>query len=70
MDTLPYVGCFRHRGLIDDFWGNKFRCAIFAVLSLLRCDLQCIAEITDSDVIAMWLRHEDVIRLMRERENI
>lgn len=63
--TLPDVWCFWHRSLVDNFWWNKFRCAVFAVLSLIRCDHQCIAEITDSDLIIMGVSHKDVVRLRK-----
>lgn len=49
--------------MVDNFWGNKFWCAIFAVLSLIGCELYGVSEITDADLITMVVCHEDVIRL-------
>lgn len=62
-DTLPNVWCFWNRSLIDNFWGNKFWCAIFAVLGLIRCDHHSVAKVTDSDLIALRICHENVVRL-------
>lgn len=65
-DTVPDVRSFWHRSLIDNFWWNKFWCAIFAVLSLVGCDLHRVAEVTDSYLITVGVCHEDVIRLKKQ----
>lgn len=61
--SLPDVRCHGHRGLIHYFWGNKFWGAVFRVLSLVWCQLHSVAEITDPDLVAMGIGHEDIVRL-------
>lgn len=68
--ALPDVRCFGNWRLVDNFWGNKFWRAIFAVLGLIRCDHHGIAKVTQSDLIPVGICHQKVVGLQTKSSEI
>lgn len=60
---LPDVSDAGDRALVDNLGAHKLRGAVFAVLWLLGCQLLCIAEVTDPDLLAARIRHQEVFWL-------
>lgn len=65
---LPDVSDAGDRGLVDNLRAHKLRGAILAVLWLLRCQLLCIAEVTDPDLLAAQICHQEVFWLQDSAE--
>lgn len=61
--VLPDVSCLGDWCLVNYLWGNEFWGTIFAILCFTRCKLQCVSKITNPDLIAGMVSHEDVVRL-------
>lgn len=65
---LPDVSDAGDRGLVDNLRAHELRGAILAVLWLLRRQLLRVAEVTDSDLLAAQICHQEVFWLQDSAE--
>lgn len=60
---LPDISDAGDRALVDDLRAHKLGGTVFAVLWLLGCQLLRVAEVTDPDLLAAQIRHQEVFWL-------
>lgn len=65
---LPDVSDAGDRGLVDNLRTHELRGAILAVLWLLRRQFLCIAKVTDPDLLAAQICHQEVFWLQDSAE--
>lgn len=65
---LPDVSDAGDGGLVDNLRAHELRGAILAVLWFLRRQLLCVAEVTDPDLFAAQICHQEVFWLQDSAE--